>query len=73
MKPMLITFLGTVVRRAWKLKAASHTVERQDRAARICAWHEEYFSFELVMEEGSLPATHGICSDCYAITMHRQS
>ncbi len=34
---------------------------------RICAWHPQNFGFELVMEEGNAPATHGICPDCTAI------
>ncbi len=40
---------------------------------RICAWHKGNFGFGLVMEEGNAwvemdaePATHGICSECYA-------
>ena len=30
----------------------------------LCAWHQKYFAIELIMREGQLPASHGICPDC---------
>ncbi len=36
---------------------------------RICAWHKGNFGFELVMEEGNAPVTHGICPDCYDLAI----
>lgn len=34
---------------------------------RICAWHPQNFGFERIMEYGTEPATHGMCSDCSVI------
>ncbi len=36
---------------------------------RICAWHSRNFGFELTMEQGTEPATHGICPDCSAVEL----
>lgn len=33
---------------------------------RICAWHHQNYGYELVMEDGTEPATHGICANCSA-------
>lgn len=38
---------------------------------RICAWHPNNFGLELVMEDGTLPATHGICHLCATIEGER--
>ena len=36
---------------------------------RICAWHAQNFGRTLTMEDGTDPATHGICADCADIEM----
>lgn len=37
---------------------------QQSQMKAMCAWHPKYFGTELVMREGSEPATHGICDEC---------
>jgi hypothetical protein len=37
----------------------------------LCAWHKKNFGIELVMQEGSEPASHGICAECSAMEHER--
>ncbi len=34
---------------------------------RICAWHPQNFGFPLTIEDGTEPASHGMCPDCSVI------
>jgi hypothetical protein len=42
------------------------TAIRTEESAIICSWHQKYFGFELVVRQGTVPASHTICNQCRA-------